>query len=632
MNTPATRRGFVAGLAGSAAVAGLTAASSAAAQATAGPKPNILWITCEDMGPHLHGCGDDYSVTPNLDGLMKRGLYYKNAWSNAPVCAPARTTIISGIYPTSNGSEHMRSQTRLAPGQKMYPQLLREAGYYCTNNSKTDYNLEEPGQVWDESSPRAHWRKRAPGQPFFAIFNFTITHESQIRKRPHEWKHDPAKARVPAYHPDTPEVRQDWAQYYDNITTMDGMAGKVMEELRADGLEQDTIVFFYGDHGSGMPRSKRWPFNSGLNVSIVVHIPDKYKHLAPPEYKPGGTTDRLVGFVDLAPTLMSLTGRKPEPYHQGQAFLGPHAAQPRQFNYGFRGRMDERFDMVRTVRDQRYVYVRNYMPHKIYGQYIAYMFETPTTAVWKKMYDEGKLNPAQRKFWETKPAEELYDLETDRDEVNNLAASPIHRAVLEKLRKAQQEWVASVRDVGFLPEGEIHARAGSGTPYEMGHDEARYPMKKIVAAADLASSLKPGVEGQLVKLMADADSAVRYWGAMGLLMRGDAAVKAHADTLRKGLDDAAPYVKIASGEALGRYGSDADAQRALDVLLTLAPADKTNAFISLAALNAIAAMGPRAKPAAAALRSITVVDKRAPQRPANYGGNVVKKLLADLGA
>jgi arylsulfatase A-like enzyme len=623
MNTPATRRAFVAGLAASAA---------ATAQTTSGPKPNILWITCEDMGPHLHGCGDDYSVTPNLDGLMKRGLYYKNAWSNAPVCAPARTTIISGIYPTSNGSEHMRSQTRLAPGQKMYPQLLREAGYYCTNNSKTDYNLEEPGKVWDESSPRAHWRKRAPGQPFFAIFNFIITHESQLRTRPHEWKHDPAKVRVPAYHPDTPEVRQDWAQYYDNITTMDGMAGKVMDELRADGLEEDTIVFFYGDHGSGMPRNKRWPFNSGLNVSIVVHIPEKFKHLAPPEYKPGGTTDRLVGFVDLAPTLMSITGRKPEPYHQGQAFLGPHAAPPRDFNYGFRGRMDERFDMVRTVRDKRYVYVRNYMPHKIYGQYIAYMFETPTTAVWNKMYDEGKLNAAQRKFWETKPAEELYDLETDRDEVNNLAASPKHRAVLEKLRKAEQDWIASVRDVGFLPEGEIHARAGTASPYEMGHDEARYPMKKIVAAAELASSLKPGVEGQLAKLMADADSAVRYWGAMGLLMRGEKSVQAHAGAIRKALDDEAPYVKIAAGEALGRYGSEADAQRALDVLLTLAPADKTNAFISLAALNAIAAMGPRAKPAAAALRTITVVDKRAPQRPAGYGGNVVKKLLADLGA
>lgn len=616
--TQATRRQFVAGL------------TAAAAPAAEGAKPNILWITCEDTGPHLHGCGDEYSVTPNLDALMKRGLYYKNAWSNAPVCAPARTTIISGMYPPSLGAENMRSETRMAPGQQMYPQLLRESGYYCTNNSKTDYNLEEPGKVWDESSPKAHWRNRAAGQPFFSIVNFTITHESQIRTRPHVWKHDPAKARIPAYHPDTPEVRKDWAQYYDNITTMDGLAGKVLEELRADGLEQDTIVFFYGDHGSGMPRSKRWPYNSGLNVSIVVHIPKKFQHLAPPEYREGGVTGRMVAFVDLAPTLLSLVGRKPEPYHQGQPFMGVHTAAPRPFNYGFRGRMDERIDMVRTVRDERYVYIRNYMPYKIYGQYIAYMFETPATAVWKKMYDEGKLNAAQRKFWETKPAEELYDLDADRDEVNNLAGSREHRAVLEKLRQAERDWIMRIRDVGFLPEGEIQARAGADAPYVMGHDGKRYPMKKIVAAAELASSLRPGVEQQLVRLMSDHDNAVRYWGAMGLLMRGEPAVRAQADALRKGLADEAPYVRIASGEALGRYGSDADARRALDVLVALAPADQTNAYVSLAALNAIAAMGQRAKPAVAALRTMNVVDKRAPKRAAGYGVTALKKLLADL--
>ncbi|HCN75975.1 MAG TPA: sulfatase, partial [Verrucomicrobiales bacterium] len=386
-------------------------------------KPGILWLTSEDHSPHMGCYGDKIARTPNVDALAAKGMLFQKAWSVAPVCAPARTAIISGIYPSSSGGLHMRSMVSLPEDVRMYPAILREAGYYCTNNSKTDYNLRETGKVWDESSNKAHWKNRAEGQPFFAIFNSTKSHESQIRTRPHTQITKPDDVRVPAYHPDTPEVRKDWAQYYDNITTMDGMAGKVMDELRADGLEEDTIVFFYGDHGSGMPRNKRWPFNSGLNVSIVVHIPDKYKHLAPPEYKPGGTTDRLVGFVDLAPTLMSLTGRKPEPYHQGQAFLGPHAAPPREFNYGFRGRMDERFDLVRTVRDKRFVYVRNYMPHKIYGQYIAYMFETPTTAVWKKMYDEGKLNAAQRKFWETKPPEELYDLETDRDEVNNLARS-----------------------------------------------------------------------------------------------------------------------------------------------------------------------------------------------------------------
>ena len=619
-STTLSRRAFTASV----------AASAATAQSPA--KPNILWITCEDMGPHLHGCGDDYSVTPNLDQLMQRGLYYKNAWSNAPVCAPARTTIISGMYPPSLGAEHMRSEVRLAPGQKMYPQLLRDAGYYCTNNSKTDYNLTEPGKVWDESSPKAHWRNRAPGQPFFAIFNFTITHESQLRTRPHTWKHDPAKVRVPAYHPDTLEVRQDWAQYYDNITTMDGLAGKVLADLKADGLDQDTIVFFYGDHGSGMPRSKRWPFNSGLNVSIVIHVPDKFKHLAPPEYKPGGTTDRMVGFVDLAPTLVSLAGMKPVPYHQGQAFMGPNAAPPRPFNYGFRGRMDERYDMVRTVRDKRYVYVRNYMPHKIYGQYIDYMFQTPTTRVWKKLYDEGKLNAAQSKFWQTKPAEELYDLDTDRDEVNNLASSPQHKAVLERLRKAEQAWVAEIRDIGFLPEGEIHSRSAGATPYEMGRDDAKFPMKRIIAAAELASSLKPGVEASLVKLMSDSDSSVRYWGAMGLLMRGEAAVKKESPALLKALNDEAPYARIAAAEALGRYGSDAEAQRALDALVALAPTSSSGPYVSLAAINAIATMNlTRVRPAAAKLRSIMDAYPNVSERAGGYGLRALKALVADLG-
>src|SRR6185436_1973247 len=290
--TSPTRRGFLFGAAGAPFVRGAAPA-----------RPNILWITCEDIGPHLHACGDDYSVTPNLDKLCRRGSIYMNAWSNAPVCAPARTTIISGLYPTSTGSEHMRSMTVMPAGWKMFPGYLREAGYYCSNNVKEDYNLEKPPGTWDESSARAHWRKRASGQPFFSVFNLTITHESQIRTRPHSLVHDPAKVRLPAYHPDTIEVRQDWAQYYDNITTMDGQGGRVLAELEKDGLADDTIVFFFGDHGSGMPRSKRWPFNSGLNVSIIVHIPEKFRHLAPSEYAVGAKNNRLVGFIDLAPTM-----------------------------------------------------------------------------------------------------------------------------------------------------------------------------------------------------------------------------------------------------------------------------------------------------------------------------------------
>ena len=396
--------------------------------------PNILWISSEDNGPHLGVYGDSYADTPNLDALGARGMIYRNAWSTAPVCAPARTTIISGMYPPSTGSQHMRSSTRLPRPMKMFPQYLRETGYYVTNNSKEDYNLVKPGKVWAESSPQAHWRKRAPGQPFFSVFNLTVTHESQIRKRPHATVHDPATVRVPAYHPDTPETRQDWAQYHDKMTEMDGLAGKVLAQLKADGLEKDTIVFYWADHGPGLPRSKRWTYNSGLNVPLILYIPEKFRHLRPAEYAAGGESGRLAGFVDFAATVLSLAGIQPPDHFQGHAFAGRYEAPPQPYLYGFRGRMDERYDMVRSVRDQRYVYIRNFMPHRIYGQFIEYMFRTPTTAVWHQLYREGKLKSPRTHFWETKPAEELYDLAEDPDETRNLANSPEHAAVLERLR------------------------------------------------------------------------------------------------------------------------------------------------------------------------------------------------------
>ncbi|HOQ45295.1 MAG TPA: sulfatase-like hydrolase/transferase [Bryobacteraceae bacterium] len=615
-----TRRGF-AGTLG----AGLLAGSSQAA------RPNILWITCEDMGPHLHACGDSYSVTPNLDALARRGLMYMNAWSNAPVCAPARTAIISGMYPSSTGSEHMRSMVSLPAGMKLFPQYLREAGYYCSNNSKEDYNLEKPGTVWDESSTKAHWRNRAPGQPFFAVFNFTTTHESQIRTRPHTFFHDPAKVRVPAYHPDTPEVRLDWAQYYDNITTMDKQAGRVLEELRQDGLVEDTIVFFFGDHGSGMPRSKRFPYNSGLNVSIIASIPKKFRSLAPPEYKEGAKTDRLVEFVDLAPTMLSLAGLRPPDHLQGRAFMGPYQQPERQFAHGLRGRMDERIDLIRTVRDKRYVYLRNYMPHKIYGQHIAYMFVTPTTRIWKELYDQGKLNEAQRRFWEPKPPEELYDLSRDPDEIHNLATSPAHQDVLKRLRKAQQDHAKEIRDVGFLPEAELHSRSKGSTPYEMGRDPKKYPLERIMAAAEAASSLKPDAMPELLKALNDSDSVVRYWAVMGILMRGEETVKKQAPALRKALSDVAPCVRIAAAEALGRYGTDEDARKSLAALMELAPADKNGPFVSILALNAIEALLPRIKPPKEAIAALPKSDPAShPRANEEYVSRMIEAVLEKL--
>lgn len=587
--------------------------------------PNILWIVAEDMNPHLGCYGDTNAVTPNIDRLASRGLRFTKCWSSAPVCAPARTALITGVYPPSIGGEHMRSEVELPSWMKLYPQLLADAGYYCANKSKTDYNIKAEGKVWAESSPRAHYRNRTPGKPFFAAFNIELTHESQIRSRPHTLKHDPARMRLPAYHPDTPEVRRDWAQYYDKVTEMDAVAGRHLRELDELGLASDTIVFFYGDNGCGMPRGKRWPYNSGLGVPLIVFVPEKWKHLAPAGYEGGGTSERLVGFVDFAPTLLSIAGQKPPSWMQGTAFMGAHTGPAPAFAHGFRGRMDERYDMVRSVTDGRYVYVRNYLPHLIYGQYLEYMFETPTTRVWKQLYDEGKLQPPRTFFWERKPPEELYDLTTDRDEVRNLAGSSEHRDTLQKLRVAQRAHALAIRDAGFLSEAEMHARARGSTIYEMGHSPG-YALEKIMEIADAASMLKPEAIPQLRAGLKDADSGVRYWATLGLLMRGESAVSECKDELRKALNDASPSVRVVAAQALGQYGSEDDLQLALPALEGLLSPEKNGAYISMMALNAVDALGKKAASLLPSIKSMPVKDPSAPARANSYVARLVSSL------
>ena len=570
------------------------------APATRAERPNILWITSEDNGPHLGCYGDGYATTPHLDALAARGMIYNRCWSNAPVCAPARTAIITGVYPTSLGAEHMRSEVRLPPFMKLYPQFLREAGYYCTNNSKEDYNVVKPGKVWDESSPRAHWKSRKSGQPFFAVFNIGVTHESQIRRRPHKFVHDPAKTRVPAYHPDVPEVRQAWAQYYDQLTEMDALAGRHLKELEDAGLSDDTIVFYYGDHGPGLPRCKRSACDSGLRVPLIVHIPDKFKHLAPKDYAPGAKSDRLVQFVDLAPTVLSLAGMKPPEWMQGRAFMGPHEAEPNQFLHGFRGRMDERIDLVRSVTDGRYVYVANFMPHLPSGQHNDYMFQTPMTVAWKKLFDDGKLTPRQARYWRApRQPEELYDLTTDPDEVNDLSRSPGHEEILERLRGVQARHAIEVRDVGLLPEGEMHARSGDSSPYEMGHDAARFDMDHAFAATKLAPAFNANAVPELpelVRRLRDDDSAWRYWAAMGLLMRGRGAVLAAGDAVERAMTDECPDVRVVAAHAQARYGSDRERANALGVLLDHANLRRHSIYVVVSALNAIDALDSLAAP------------------------------------
>ncbi len=607
----------------------LVTASAAAAQ------PNILWLSSEDHNPHMGCYGDTYATTPNIDKLAARSLRYTHAWAAAPVCAPTRTTIISGIHAPSSGGDHMRSMVAYPAGQKMFPQLLREAGYYTSNHVKEDYNLKHPGQTWDVSSAQAHWRNRPGGKPFFAVFNSTKSHESQTIRGPAVKPiHDPAKVRVPAYHPDTPEVRRDWAFYYDSVTAADADAGEVLAQLAADGLADDTIIFYWGDHGSGMPRSKRWPSDSGLHVPLVVHIPEKFKNLRPADYRSGGTTDRLVSFADFAPTMCSLAGVKPPEWMQGYAFLGRFIAPAQPYVYGFRGRMDERYDLVRSLTDGRYVYLRNYLPHLSQGQHVATQFKTPTTTVWKKLYDEGKLNAAQRIFWQTpKSPEELYDLQNDRDEVNNLAASPEHQAILAKLRAAQQAHSRRIRDLGFIPEGERLTRAGPQAPYDFGHDDTKYPYERVFAAAELASSLKPVATPALKKLLTDSDSAVRYWGVMGLRMRGQSVIRATHRELATALSDLSPYVRIAAAEALGQFGEPADLATALPVLTSLADWGKHDVFTSLAALHALEALGlKKIAPAREAILALPAAGPVPDARYASYIPRILADLRASLGA
>jgi len=589
---------------------------------TAADRPHILWLTSEDNGPH-YGCyGDTYATTPNIDALAAKGIRFKRCWSNAPVCAPARTCLISGRWAPADGAEHMRSAVALPQGHQMYPQLLRAAGYYCTNNSKEDYNIEKPKEgkkdlVWDESSGKAHWKNRAEGQPFFAVFNNTITHESQIRRRPHTLIHDPAKASLPPFHPDTPEVRHDWAQYYDNITTMDSKLGDYLAELEKAGLAEDTIIMHYGDHGPGMPRFKRWPYNSGLHVGLIMHFPEKWKHLAPKGYTPGGVNEELVSFIDLTATLLSIAGVQPPDYFQGRAVCGPFAKPAPEFIHGFRGRMDERYDLVRSTTDGRYVYIRQYMPHIPYGQFLNYMFQQATTRVWKAQFDQGNLPELQTRFWKTKPAEELYDLESDPWETVNLADSTAHAEIKSRLAKGQREWLTQVRDLGFIPEGERVATSATLSPTDTFATEAAYPIAAVLDAADTASDPAKATPETLAKLLDHPNASVRYWGVQGYLIQGEITIRTNAPKLEQMLGDDSPSVRVAAAEALiSAAKSEAVLERCTRTLLACGDVTKQPYFVAIEAVNVLDRWLPRLQPWKAEILAL----------PSDASGAVEKRL------
>jgi uncharacterized sulfatase len=441
----------------------------------AADRPNILWISIEDSSPDLGCYGDKYAVSPNIDKLASQGCRYTNCFTHAGVCAPSRSGIITGMYPCSIGTHFMRCKGVPPAHVKCFTEYLRAAGYYCTNDSKTDYNFDPPLTAWDDSRKDAHWRNRpTKDTPFFAVINLTQTHESQVRlpegqlaaRRktlgPHEL-HDPAKAPLPPYYPDTPRVRRDMANLYDNITFTDKLIGEILKDLDDDGLSQSTIVFFWGDHGRGLPRHKRWIYDSGVHVPLVIRWPGKLQ--------PGSTNDELVAFIDFAPTLLNLASVEIPKHLQGRAFLGENLSAKRQYVYAARDRMDEALDIIRGVRDKRYHYIRNYRPDLPYSQDIAYMNEMPTMQQWRRLAAAGELKgPSAIFFQKTKPVEELYDTQNDPHEINNLASDPKHAEILARLRAAHEKWRDDIGDLGLIPEAELNEQRRPGGKWSVTAD------------------------------------------------------------------------------------------------------------------------------------------------------------------
>ena len=613
-----TRRQFVQAAAVTVGGLSLAAAGRAAQQAPA--RPNILWIVSEDNNPYLGCYGNKLVHTPTLDRLAAQSVLYQNCFSQAPVCAPSRFTLITGIYATSCGpAEHMRAQGKMPDFVRGFPAYLRAAGYYCTNRAKTDYNAPiNMKDAWDESSARAHWRNRPAGKPFFAVFNHEITHESQVfpknmaRHRPVPNPVDPAKVDLPTYCPDTPETRRDRANYYDHMSRLDTQVASLLKQLEDDGLADDTVVFYYGDNGGVLPRSKRFCYDSGLHVPLIIRFPKKWQHLAPAAA--GSRIDAPVSFVDFAPTVLGLAGVGIPKYMEGHAFAGPANAGPKEFAFSFRNRMDERYDFVRTVRDKRYRYIRNYMPHLIYGQHVSYMFQQQGVQVWEKMYNEGKTTGAQNFFWEEKPGEELYDLQTDPDEVKNLIASPNHRPLVERMRAACEQHMLRTRDNGFIPEG------SPLEGYVNAHDPKAYPLEKIMEVAGVAAERDVCRTPQLVEWMSDENECVRYWATLGCVMLGERAgtfVDAPA-ALEKRLADSSFQVRVAAAEALCCIGKSA---KGLPVLIDCLK--HSNPWVRLQAANSLQNIGEKARPALKALQQATADSNDYVRRATKYTAAVL---------
>ena len=532
----------------------------------AAERPNILWITSEDNDKQWLGCyGNQQAKTPNLDALAQRSVRFENFFSNAPVCAVARSTILTGIYAPSQGTQHMRSRHPIPATNKPYVDYLREQGYYCTNASKTDFNFQINDKgIWDACGSQAHYRTRAEGQPFFAVFNLLESHESSLfaekiannRKNgriPTTPRIRPRDVKVPAYLPDLPEVRENIAIYHDNITLMDSRVGELLKDLDEQGLTDNTIIFYYADHGGITPRGKRYLKDTGVNVPLLIHIPKKWKTLSP--YPSRMTTDHPIAFVDLAPTLLSLLGiAKPEQM-QGEAFLGKKIEGSKNIDYVFlyADRFDEIYGMRRGLTDGRWKYIRRFTPHYAAAPYSYYQFGQTAWVAWKKAWEEGKLESRYHKIWErNQPVEELFDTQNDRWEITNLANDPAHAEQLELMRAALKIKMTAIHDTGLIPEP-MFAELAPQTPIATFAKSHKNDWSQLVDLSFTASERHEKNLPLLIEHLSSQNPLERYWAVQGCLILGEKSLAAEED-LRKLFKDKHSVNRVSAAQTLIKLG------------------------------------------------------------------------------
>lgn len=526
-------------------------------------KPNILWITIEDTSPQFIGCyGNKDAKTPVIDGLAAEGIRFTNAFSTGTVCSPSRTAIITGVKVYQAGTGNHRSKYPVPDFIKGFPYYLQKQGYFCSNNVKTDYNVRNEkdfiAEAWNESSNKTGWWDRKPGQPFFSVFNYIDSHQSRTMTETYEWyvknvleQLTPEERigdndfEMPPFYNDSPEMRKQFARVFNAIKLTDNKIGKLLERLKSDNLMDSTIIFFYADHGEGMPRGKTNGINYGHRVPFIIWFPEMYKHLSP--WGTGGVvTDELIDFTDLAPTLISLAGGEIPEHMKGRPFLGNQRKEPVDHLHLSSDRSDNGIDMIRTATDGRFVYSRNFMPFIPEARYIRYMEIGEIKQQMRKDLAEGKLNPLQKSLFEERPAEFLFDIENDIWETHNLAMDPDSRNILEKMRNRMKEEVLNSRDVMFLPEYEIARLSDTTTAYEFRLNKEDYPLEDIYEVASLSGFRGKEVTERQIKALESPQKFVRYWAMLGLRSQSADDLKPYSETILKMMNDEYPPVAVTS--------------------------------------------------------------------------------------